>query len=94
MHIRTLLSARLINLRSGPIPHQPIMRLKLLHHLMTIIDERETGALATSILRSEAEAGDLVFVDLVELGEFGAEFVFGDVGAVGVEDISGVAEAC
>lgn len=32
------------------------MRLKFLHHLMAIVDERETGALATSVLRSEAEA--------------------------------------
>ena len=94
MHIRTLLSARLLNLRSSPIPHQPIMRLKLLHHLMAIIDERETGALAASVLGSEAEAGDLVFVGFVELGKLLTEFVFGDVGAVGVEDISGMTEAC
>ncbi len=70
------------------------MRLKLLHHLMAVIDERETGALAASVLGSEAEGGDLVFVGFVELGELLAEFVFGDVGAVGVEDISGMAEAC
>lgn len=93
MHVRTLLSARLLDLRSSPIPHQPIMRLKLLHHLMAIIDERETGALATSVLGSEAEAGDLVFVGFVELGELLTEFVFGDVGAVGMKDISGMAEA-
>ena len=69
MHIRTLLSARLLNLRSSPIPHQPIMRLKLLHHLMAVVDKRETGALAPSVLGSEAEAGDLVFVGFVELGK-------------------------
>ena len=68
--IRTLLSARLLNLRSSPIPHQPIMRLKLLHNLMAIIDERETSALAASVLCSEAKAGHLVFVGFVELGEF------------------------
>ena len=70
------------------------MRLKFLHHLMAIIDERETGAFAASVLGSEAEGRDLVFVGFVELGELLAEFVFGDVGAVGVEDISGMAEAC
>ena len=94
MHIRTLLSARLVNLRGSPIPHQPIMRLKLLHHLMAIIDKREPSALPPSILCSEAEAGHLIFVCFVQLGELGTEFVFGDVGAVGVEDIAGMAEAC
>lgn len=46
------------------------MRLKLLHNLMAIIDERETSALAASVLCSEAKAGHLVFVGFVELGEF------------------------
>lgn len=69
MHIHTLLSARLLNLRSSPVPHQPIMRLKFLHHLMAIIDKCEPGALAASVLCSEAEAGDLVLIGLVELGE-------------------------
>ena len=69
MHIHTLLSARLLNLRSSSIPHQPIMRLKLLHHLMAIIDEREPSALAASVLRSEAEAGYLILIGFIELGE-------------------------
>jgi hypothetical protein len=30
----------------------------------------------------------LVLVGLVKFGELGSEFVFGDVGAVGVEDIT------
>ena len=94
MHIRTLLSTRLLDLRSSPIPHQPIMRLKLLHHLMAIIDKREPSALPPSVLCSEAEARHLIFVRLVELGELGTEFVFGNVGAIGVEDISGMAEIC
>jgi hypothetical protein len=87
--IRTLLPARLLNLRRLPISHQPIMRLKLLHHLVRVVDQRETGALATAILCSEAEDGDRVFAGFVELGEFGPEFVFGDIGAVGVKDIPG-----
>jgi len=86
--IRTLLPARLLNLRRLPISHQPVMRLKLLHHLVRVVDQREAGALATAILCSEAEDGDLIFVGFVELGEFGAEFVFGDVGAIGVEDVT------
>ncbi len=64
------------------------MRLELLHHLMAIIDQREPGALAATILCPEAEAGDLVLVGFVELGEFGAEFVLGDVGTVRVENVA------
>ena len=64
------------------------MGLKLLHHLMRIVDEREAGALAAAILCPEAEDRDLVLVGFVQLGEFGAELVFGDVGAVWVEDVA------
>ena len=69
------------------------MRLELLHHLMAFVDEREPCALASSVLCSEPEAGYLVFVCFVELRELLAEFVFGDVGAVGVEDVSAAREA-
>ena len=55
---------------------------------MTIIDECKPSALTTTILGSKSEAGDLVFVGFVELGELGAEFVFGDISAAGVEDIA------
>ena len=64
------------------------MGLEFLHRLGRIVDEREAGTLATAELRPEAEDGDLVLAGLVEFGELGAEFVFGDVGAVGVEDIA------
>ena len=43
------------------------MRLKLLQRLRTIIYQRETCALATTVLGAEAEAGDLVFGGFVEL---------------------------
>jgi len=65
------------------------MWLKLLHHLVRVVDQREPGALATTILRPEAEDGDLVFAGFIELGEFSSEFVFRNVGAVGVEDVTG-----
>lgn len=64
------------------------MRLELLHNLMRIVDEREPSALASTVLSLEAEAGDLIFVGFVEFGEFLAELVLGDVGAVGMEDIA------
>ena len=64
------------------------MRLKLLHRLITVVDQGKPGRLSSSVLCPETEAGDLVFVRFVELGKFLAEFVFGDVGSVGVEDIA------
>ena len=64
------------------------MRLKLLHRLRRVVDQREAGALAAAILCPEAEARDLVFGGFVEFAEFGAELVFGDIGAVRVEDVT------
>ena len=64
------------------------MRLELLHRLLRVVDERESRALAATVLGPEAEDLDRILVRLVELGQFGAEFVFGDVGAVGVEDVT------
>ena len=64
------------------------MRLELLHHLMAIIDQRKSRALASSVLCSEAETRDLIFVGFVELGELLAELVLFDVRAVRVEDVS------
>jgi hypothetical protein len=43
-------------------------------------------------LCTQAEDVDLVFVGFVDFGEFGAEIIFGDVGAVGVEDVTVIAE--
>ena len=34
------------------------MRLELLHHLVTVVDQREARALAATILCPETEAGD------------------------------------
>lgn len=66
------------------------MRLEFLHRLIAVVDEREAGALTATELRAEAEDGDGVFAGFVEFGEFGAELVFGDVRAGGVQDVAGV----
>ena len=84
----TLLSARLLDLRRNPYSNQPIMGLELLHCLNRIIDQCEARALATTVLCPETEDGDLVFAGFVEFGELAAEFVFRDIGAVGVKDIA------
>ena len=56
--IRTLLSARFLNFTRHPISDLPIMRLEFLQGLVRVIDERKARALTTTILCSEAEAGD------------------------------------
>ena len=55
---------------------------------MAVVYQSKPGRFASTVLRAKPEAGDLVFVGFVELGELLAEFVFGDVGAVGVEDVT------
>ena len=64
------------------------MRLELLHRLVRVVDEREARALATSILCPEAKDRDLVLVGFVDICKFLAELVFGNVGAVGMEDVT------
>ena len=64
------------------------MRLELLERLGGIVDEREAGRLAAAVLRAEAEDGDLVLAGLVDFRELAAQLVFGDVGAVGVQDVA------
>ena len=64
------------------------MRLEFLHHLMAVVYQSEPGRFASAVLCAEPEARYGVFVGFVELGELLAEFVFGDVGAVGVEDVT------
>jgi len=55
---------------------------------MRVVDQSETRALATTVLCPETENADLVLVGFVEFGEFASEFVLGDIGSVGVEDIN------
>ena len=64
------------------------MRLKLLHHLMAVVYQCEPSRFASTVLCAETEAGHLIFVGFVELGKLLAEFVFGDVGTIGVEDVT------
>jgi hypothetical protein len=85
---RTLLSAGLLNLRRNTDTNQSVMGLELLQRLWGIVDESETSCLSTTKLSSQTKNIDLVLVGLVEFGELASEFVFRDVGAVGVENIT------
>ena len=64
------------------------MGFELLQRLWRIVYEGETSRLSTTILSLQTENVDLVLVGLVHFGELATEFVLGDVGAVGVEDIT------
>lgn len=55
---------------------------------MAIVDQSESCTLPATILRPNSEGGDLIFIRFVQLSEFLPEFVFRDVGAVRVEDVS------
>ena len=84
----TLLSAGLLNLVGHADTDETVVRLELLHGLVGVVDEGKAGALATTVLGSEAKDRNLVLVGLVQLGELAAKLVLGDVGAVGVENIT------
>jgi hypothetical protein len=85
---RTLLSAGLLDLGGLAVTDEPVVGLELLHRLGAVVDEGEASGLATTVLGAETEDGDLVLVRLVQLGELGAELILGDVGTVGVEDVT------
>lgn len=84
-----MLPARLLNLGRLSIPHEPIPRLELLHHLIRIVDEREPRGFAPAVLSPEPEDGHGVFAGFVEFGKFGPELILGDVGAGRVEHVAG-----
>lgn len=86
---RTLLPRRPLGLGGKPDPDEPVLGLELLHGLGRVVDEAEAGRLAAAELGAQAEDGDLVLGGLVEAGELLAELILGDVGAVGVEDVTG-----
>jgi hypothetical protein len=90
----TLLSARFLDLRRSTNSDQSVVWLELLHRLVRIVDECKACALSSAILCSEAEDAHLVFISLVEFCEFAAEFVFGDIGSVRVEDITVDSRIC
>ena len=64
------------------------MGLELLHRLVRVVDESKAGALAATVVRLETEDGNILLLGLVELAELTTEFVLGNVGAVGVEDVA------
>lgn len=63
---RTLLSAGLLDLAGHAVPHKPVVGFEFLHRLRAVVDERKTGALATTVVCLEAEDRDIVLLGLVK----------------------------
>jgi hypothetical protein len=64
------------------------VRFEFLQCFGRVIDQGETSCLSTTELGLETENVDLVLVGLVEFRKLGSQVVLGDVGTVGVEDIT------
>ena len=65
---RTLLPARLLNLRRLPDAHEAVVRLELLQRLDRVVEQAEAGTLAAAVCGTETEDRDLVLAGLVHLG--------------------------
>jgi hypothetical protein len=73
----TLLTRSLLNLGGIAVADKTVVGLKLLQSVVRVVDQREAGRLATTILGAETKDRDLFLAGFVELGELGAEFVLG-----------------
>lgn len=76
--LRTLLPGGLLDLGGVTVTDKAVVGLELLESLVRVVDQAEAGRLASTELCANTEDGDLVLVDLVELGELSAEVILGD----------------
>lgn len=86
---RTLLSAGALGLGGEADPDEAVLGLELLQGLGGVVDEGEAGGLAATELGAQAEDLDLLLLGLVHGAELLAELILGDVGALGVQDVTG-----
>jgi hypothetical protein len=71
----------------GTHPHQAVSGLKLLLCLLTVINQREACAPATTKVCLESKRNDASLVDLVDPGELFGQVGSGDRGSRRVKDI-------
>lgn len=83
----SLLSGRLLNLLSQTVSNQSVGWLESLGVSNRLVDQAETGRLATTEVSSETENGDSVLVSLVQLGQLLSQLILGDVRSVWVQDV-------
>lgn len=84
----TLLAGRLFDLGSVAVANFAVVRLEFLEVVVGVVNQSKTSRLPATELGAESKNGDRVFVGLVKVGKLGAELILGDVGSVGVEDIT------
>lgn len=84
----TLLPAGTLGLGGKANTAETVEGLELLHRLGRVVDEGEAGGLATTELGAQTEDGDLVLLSLVQATDLLAELLLGDVGTVGVQDVT------
>lgn len=85
---RTLLSAGTLDLGAQSNTDEAVVGLELLHGLGGVIDEGEASGLATTEVGAQTEDGDLFLLSLVQATELLAELLLGDVGTVGVQNVT------
>lgn len=86
--VHTLLSGSLLDLLGHANTDKAVVGLELLHGLGGVVDKGEASGLAATELGAQAEDGDLVLAGLVHAGKLVAELILGDVGTVGVQDVT------
>lgn len=84
----SLLSGSLLDLLSQTVSDQSVSWLKLLGVGNGLVDQTETGGLATTELGSEAENGNSVLVSLVNLSQLLSQLILGDVSSVWVQNVN------
>lgn len=85
-----MLSAGLLNLVGLANAHQAVVRLKLQHSLGRVVHQGKAGGLAATKVRPQAKNVDLVLGSLVQGCQLVAQLLLGDVGTVGVQDVTGL----
>jgi hypothetical protein len=66
---------------------ETVLGLELLGSLKRVVDQGESGSLATTELGLVAKAEDNFLLSLVHLGELLTELVLGHIGTAGMDDI-------
>ena len=67
---------------------EAVLGLELLGSLKRIVDQGETGSLATTELGLVAKAEDNFLLSLVHLGELLTKFILGNIGTAGMNNIN------
>lgn len=86
--VHTLLPGSLLDLLGHANTDKTEVGLELLHGLGGVVDESEASGLAATELGAQTEDGDLVLAGLVHASKLVAELILGDVGTVGVQDVT------